>query len=101
MKRGAKPGERRSRGRPKGSRNKLTINALETLQKLGCNPLEGMARIAMGIDEKGNPIDVSLELKARMFAELAPYIAPRLRQSELTGPDGGAIIMSWLPPPAA
>jgi hypothetical protein len=102
---GAKPGERRSRGRPKGSKNKRTIDVEETLRRLKCNPIEGMALIAMGLADcgpnKGKPADVSLELRAKMMVELAPYIAPRLKQTELTGPEGGAIIMSWLPPPAA
>ena len=99
MPRGSKPGERRG-GRKVGSKNKLTIDALETLQKLNCNPLEMMARIALGIDDKGEPLTgATLELRAKMAAELAPYIAPRLKQSEHTGAEGGPIIVSWRPPP--
>jgi hypothetical protein len=34
-------------GRPKGSKNKLTLEVLDRLEALGCDPIEGMARIAM------------------------------------------------------
>ncbi len=44
--RGAKPGERRG-GRQKGTPNKRTAAATETLEALGCDPIAGMARIAM------------------------------------------------------
>lgn len=40
---------------------------MERLEALGCDPLEGMARIA--VDEKA-----PLELRGRMYAELATYI---------------------------
>jgi hypothetical protein len=51
-------------GRPKGSRNKLTLKVVDRLEALGCNPIEGMARIAM--DEKAE-----LSLRAQMYKELA------------------------------
>ena len=71
-------------GRIPGTKNKLTLSAIEKLNKLGCDPLEGMAKIAM---DQSNPID----LRARMYAELAQYVAPKLKSSELTGADGGPL----------
>ena len=43
-----------------------------------------MAKIAM---DQSNPID----LRARMYAELAQYVAPKLKSSELTGADRGPL----------
>ena len=40
------------------------------LEALGCDPIEGMARIAM--DEANTP-----ELRGKMYAELSCYIAPK------------------------
>lgn len=62
-------------GRPKGSLNKATVDIAEKLAKLRCDPLIGMARIAMN---RKNP----LELRGRMFAELAQYVAPKRRAVE-------------------
>lgn len=56
----------------------------ETLRKLKCDPLEGMALIAM--DNKNRP-----ELRGRMFAELAQYVYPKLRTIEHSGPGGGPL----------
>ena len=71
-------------GRQKGTPNKNSMAARELLDKLGCNPLEGLAEIAS--DEK-NPI----EIRTRAYSELAQYIAPKLRAMELTGAGGGAL----------
>ncbi|HXJ61970.1 MAG TPA: hypothetical protein VNU68_35480 [Verrucomicrobiae bacterium] len=68
-------GKRQGAGRPKGAPNKRTLEVAERLAKLGCDPIVGMARIAMG---KNNP----MELRGRMFAELAQYIAPKRRAIE-------------------
>jgi hypothetical protein len=50
---------------------------------LHCDPITGMALIAM--DEK-NP----MELRGRMFAELAQYVAPKRKALEHSG-DAGMI----------
>ena len=42
----------------------------ERLAALGCDPIEGMARLAM--DPTNDPT-----LRGRMFAELAGYVAPK------------------------
>jgi hypothetical protein len=58
-----------------------------------------MALIALGIDAAGNPIDASIELKAKMHAELAQYVAPKRKALEHSGPDGQPLATaSWLPP---
>ncbi len=57
-------------GRPKGSRNKQTLGIIDRLEALGCDPLEGMARIAM--DESAHP-----SLRAQMYKELAQYVASK------------------------
>ena len=69
-------------GRKKGVVNRTTVAAI--LDELGCDPIEGMARLAM--DVKTRP-----ELRGRMFAELAKYRWPQLRAVEHTGADGGPI----------
>ena len=77
MPRGSAPGERRG-GRKKGTPNKRTTEVAERLAALGCCPIEGMAAVAM--DQANAP-----ELRGRMFAELAGFVAPKRRAVEHTG----------------
>ena len=67
MARGVKSG-----GRKKGTPNMRTQEVVDRLAELGCDPIEGMAQIAM--DETNPP-----ELRGRMFAELTHYVAPKLK----------------------
>ncbi len=83
MPRGSLPGERRG-GRQKGVPNKATLSVMEKLAALGCDPIEGMARLAS--DENNRP-----ELRGRMLAELAAYVAPKRKAIEHTGAEGGPI----------
>jgi hypothetical protein len=71
---GAKPGGRRG-GRQRGMPNKGTREVVEKLVAMRCDPVTGMARIAMN---RTNPV----ELRARMFAELAKYVAPKRKAVE-------------------
>src|SRR5215471_5018362 len=80
---GSKPGERRG-GRQKGTPNRKTAQVAERLRELRCDPIEGMARIAM--DEKA-----PLELRGRMYTELAQYVAPKRKAIEHSGPEGGEV----------
>lgn len=57
-------------GRKRGTPNKLTKAVIDRLAELKCDPIEGMARIAQ---DESAPVDV----RARMFAELAQYVAPK------------------------
>ncbi|MEI7658898.1 MAG: hypothetical protein WCK33_12625 [Phycisphaerae bacterium] len=54
-------------GRTKGTPNKRTVEVMEKLEALGCDPIEGMARLAM---DTSNPP----ELRGRMLSELAQYL---------------------------
>ncbi len=58
MARGQKTG-----GRKAGTPNKRTLDVIERLDQLGCDPIEGMAKIAL---DPQNPV----ELRARMFSDL-------------------------------
>ena len=57
-------------GRTRGTPNKRTQEAAQILEELGCNPIRGMAEIAVSAS---NPS----ELRARMFMELAHYVYPK------------------------
>jgi hypothetical protein len=57
-------------GRVAGTPNRKTQEISDLLESLGCDPIKGMAKIAM--DPKHTP-----ELRGRMFAELAQYIYPK------------------------
>jgi len=53
----------------------------ERLRALGCDPIEGMARLAMDVNN-------TPELRGRMYAELAQYEHPKRRAIEHSlGPD--------------
>lgn len=64
-------------GRRKGTPNQLTREITARLEELGCDPIEGMALIAMDAD---NPP----ELRGRMFAELAGYVYPKRKAVEIS-----------------
>ena len=64
-------------GRRAGTPNKRTLEVIEKLLDLGVDPIEGMARLAM--DPQNSP-----ELRGRMFAELAQYVAPKRKAVEQT-----------------
>ena len=68
---GRVPGSGRRRGTP----NKRTAEIRELLLSLKCDPIQGMARIAMNIKN-------SADLRGRMFAELAQYTWPKRKAIE-------------------
>jgi hypothetical protein len=70
-------------GRPKGALNKRTIEVIDKLAALHCDPITGMARIAMN---KKTPV----ELRARMYSELAQYVACKRKAIEHSS-DAGMI----------
>jgi hypothetical protein len=59
---------------------------MERLEVLGCDPLEGLARIA------SDP-NTDTALRARVYADLLPYLYPKRKAVEVSGPYGGAIRM--------
>tara|TARA_R110000868_G_scaffold187664_4_gene430193 strand:- start:1003 stop:1263 length:261 start_codon:yes stop_codon:yes gene_type:complete len=54
------------------------MEVIERLAELNCDPIEGMAIIAMDMAN-------SAELRGRMFAELAQYVAPKRKALEHSG----------------
>lgn len=79
---GAPKGTRRG-GRKKGVANKKTQDVIDRLNDLGCDPIAGLAEIAM------NSAEETLRLQANK--ELAQYIAPKRKAVEITG-DGSLVI---------
>jgi len=77
MKKGRKPGLPKTGGRKPGSLNKITADIQHALSLLKCDPIVGMARIAMNTKN-------DIALRARMYAELAQYIYPKRRAVEIT-----------------
>lgn len=77
----AQGGYRPGAGRKPGSMNKKTADVVEKLAQLKFDPIEAMARIAM--NKKA-----TLELRGRMAAELAQYVAPKRRATEHSGAVG-------------
>lgn len=69
---GARPGS----GRPPGKANKRSEEIQERLDKLNCDPIEGMAMIAMD----PNTDDA---LKMQCYKELAQYIAPKRKAIDM------------------
>lgn len=68
-------------GRQAGTPNKRTAELVERLEALGCDPIEGMAHIAM--DSRNPP-----ELRGRMYAELAGYLFPKRKAVEMKADEG-------------
>jgi hypothetical protein len=81
MPRGAQLGERRS-GQQKGTPNKRTLAVADKLEAFGCDPIEGMAGIAMDVSQP-------IQLRGMMYLELAQYTAPKRKAVEVTGDEGG------------
>ncbi len=57
-------------GRAKGTPNKRTQSVMERLEALGCDPIAGMAKIAMNTKNR-------IELRGQMYKELAQYVAAK------------------------
>jgi hypothetical protein len=72
-------------GRSAGTPNKRTQTVTERLEALGCDPVQGMARIAM--DET-----VDLSIRAQMYKELAQYVAPKRKALDIGGGVGESFI---------
>jgi len=68
-------------GRVAGTPNKRTSELVDRLEALGCDPVEGMAKIAM--DDSNPP-----ELRGRMYAELAGYVYPKRKAVEVKADEG-------------
>jgi len=76
-------------GRQKGAKNKKTEDIIKKLESLGCDPIEGMAKIASQSMNEGD-----MQLAGQMFKELAQYVAPKRKAVEITGEGGAPIELS-------
>ena len=81
---GRPSGSAKTGGRKKGTPNKATLSVAEKLEALGCDPIEGMARIAM--DESN-----SAETRGRYYAELAQYLYPKRKAADVSVPEPAVI----------
>jgi len=88
MPQGSQPGERRG-GRTAGTPNKRTAELIERLAELECDPVEGLAAIA-------NDPATDAVLRARVYADLLPYLYPKRKAMELAGPDNGPMQIRWI-----
>ena len=88
MPRGARPGERRG-GRVKGTPNRATVEVAEKLAALDYDPIMAMAKMA-------KLPDTPIELKVRLAAELAQYVAPKRKAVEMSAPGGGPLLVTQI-----
>lgn len=77
-------GRAKTGGRKPFTKNKITRDVQALLDSLNCNPIEGMARLA---SDESQPAPI----RARMYAELAHYVHPKLQSTQLSGPGGGPV----------
>ena len=71
-------------GRPKGSKNRRTVELIETVKKSGMTPLEWMLSVLH--DKKADK-----SRRDDMAKAAAPYVHPRLLATEHTGSGGGPV----------
>lgn len=85
-------GKRPGAGRPKGSKSKKTLAVEAKLEELGCDPIEGMAKIAQAAFDAED-----FQLAGNMYKELAQYVAPKRKAIEHSGKDGGPVehVFKW------
>ena len=76
-------GKRPGAGRKNGSKARKTVCVQEKLEKLGCDPIEGMVEIA-----KEAMTNEDYTLAASMYKELAQYVAPKRKAIELSNEEG-------------
>lgn len=72
-------------GRQKGTPNKKTEDLQEQLRLLNCDPVEGLATIAM------NPVTPD-ELKVTIFKTLLEYVHPKRKALEVSGPNNSRLL---------
>lgn len=71
---GARPGS----GRPRGAKNRRTIEIEQKLKDLPC-PFEAMSRLAHEAEEKGD-----LSTAGRLQSELAKYLMPQRKSVQVS-----------------
>jgi hypothetical protein len=84
LNRGAPGGKRPGAGRPKGSKNKATVERQAVITADGITPLDYLLKVVRDEGEL-RPVRIDAANKA------APYVHPRLAAVEHTGKGGGPI----------
>lgn len=74
---GRPPGYAKTGGRQRGTPNKATRDVAEKLAALGCDPLEGLASLAM--DRRNTP-----ELRRQCYNDLMPYAYSKRRPIDVS-----------------
>jgi hypothetical protein len=74
-------------GRKKGTPNRRTLEVVDLLNNLGCDPIEGMARLAL--DPTNSP-----ELRGRLFSELAQYVAPKRKSIDVSWKESDKVVFN-------
>jgi hypothetical protein len=105
-------------GRKKGTGNKINPIVQETLDRLGCDPIKGMAIIAIDamqtaeevrermtetcltikVDERtqmGKDVLAYYALAGSMFKELTQYVSPKKKSVEIVGEVDSNITFKW------
>lgn len=84
--------EKRGRGRPPESPNRVNSDLLEMLQqamklRYGLDRYDPVVALAEIACDSSNPV----EIRMNAHAKVAPYVRAQLKQVEITGANGGAI----------
>jgi hypothetical protein len=74
-------------GRVRGTPNKTTQSVIEKLDELGCDPIEGLAAIAMNTN-------TAPELKVRCYSELAQYAYPKRKAVDVSVEKSETVLLS-------
>lgn len=85
-------GEKRGRGRPPGVKNRSTLIAREAIARFVDGNAEKLQGWLDEIAETDGPLAAF-----RCFADVIEYHVPKLQRTEVTGKDGGAIIVQAAP----
>jgi hypothetical protein len=96
---GFQSGHPRYGGRKKGSPLKRTAEAREIAERLNFHPVEFLIQCAMGTMPNGDGTVTELDTVQRLDAakNVAPYLAPKLNATQVTGKDEGPIQTQQLP----
>lgn len=90
---GARPGA----GRPKGMPNKRTRELQKAVEDSGITPLDFMLNVMRGKAPEGADAAEVIAWEAMRFEAAkaaAPYVHPKLAAVEVTGKDGGPVVIA-------
>lgn len=78
---------RKTGGRVAGTPNRRTAELTQRLVELNCDPLEALVKIA-------NDPATDVALRARIHAELLPYLYPKRKTVEISHAEAGVLLTS-------